>query len=514
MKRYLLFDLDGTLTDPKIGITTCVQYALKDQGIDEPDLDKLEPFIGPPLQQSFEQFYQMDEEHAKQAVAKYRERFSDVGLFENEIYKGIASLLRTLKKKGFHLAVASSKPTVFVEKILEHFKIAQYFEAVVGSELDGRRSAKDEVVKEALSQLAKKAGVKSLPKDEIYMIGDRCFDVQGAKAMGVESVGVSYGYGSVEELMEAHADYVVQSVPELKDLLLREVMPSEEYYPSKLRRIWLVCYPILLFMLIRSIVIVVALQVLNMIKQSMPGTASFWVAQEENGQITALTGNANAFISMLGYIVATLVIWPLASTVIKDTASCHRLNHLRVIPTRKYLAMIPMNLGIVLGMNIILTLVQRYVQSGTYEKVAKNQYSAGILLGLLAYCIVAPIAEETVFRGCVYGYLRRFFGSNKAIFLSALIFGMYHGNWVQGVYACVCGAVFAFLYEYFGGAWVPVLLHVGANVLAYVLAGVVGEESMLLTWPMGIVCILLGGSCLYYIGKKPKRVKIIQAKEQ
>ena len=502
MKKYLLFDLDGTVTDPKIGITTCVQYALQDQGIEEPDLDKLEPFIGPPLQQSFEQFYQMDEEHAKQAVAKYRERFSTVGMYENEIYKGMASLLKTLKKKGFYLAIASSKPTVYVEKILEHFHICQYFDVVVGSELDGRRTKKEEVVEEALKQLASKCKVKNLPKDQIYMIGDRCFDVEGDRAMGVESVGVSYGYGSVEELMEAHADYVVGSVPELKDLLLREV-ETEEYYPSKIRRIWLVCYPILLFMLIRSIVIVVALQILNMIKQSVPSRAeSFWVAGEENGQIIALTGNANAIISMLGYAVATLVIWPIASNVIKDTASCHRLNHLRTIPGRKYLAMIPMNVGLVLGMNIVLTLIQRSVQSSTYEQVAKKQYSAGIWLGLLAYCVVAPIAEEVVFRGSVFGYLRRFFGSKVAICLSALIFGMYHGNWVQGVYALVMGAVFAFLYEYFGTFLVPLGLHIGANILAYVLAGFVGEESILLSWPMGILFLSLGAVSLLFIGYK------------
>ena len=153
MKEYLLFDLDGTLTDPKVGITTCVQYALKSFGIDEPDLDKLEPFIGPPLKDSFMQFYEMNEKDAEAAVEKYRERFKDVGLFENEVYEGIPQMLRILRNKGMHLAVASSKPTVYVERILEHFEIREYFEAVVGSELDGRRVNKDEVVAEALKQL-------------------------------------------------------------------------------------------------------------------------------------------------------------------------------------------------------------------------------------------------------------------------------------------------------------------------------------------------------------------------
>lgn len=212
LKEYLLFDLDGTLTDPKVGICTCVQYALKAFGIDEPDIDKLEPFIGPPLKDSFMQFYRMEEAQAEAAVAKYRERFQDVGLFENEIYDGVPQMLKDLSEKGLHLAVASSKPTVFVERILEHFGIRQYFQVVVGSELDGRRVNKDEVVDEALHQLF---GSHPVQKDKVYMIGDRKFDMEGARALGVESVGVTYGYGGMEELKEAKADYIVQSVEEL-----------------------------------------------------------------------------------------------------------------------------------------------------------------------------------------------------------------------------------------------------------------------------------------------------------
>lgn len=215
--QYLLFDLDGTITDPKVGITTCVQYALEHFGIHEPDNDKLEPFIGPPLQDSFEQFYHMDAETAKQAVAKYRERFQTVGLYENEIYDGMAELLKTLKEGGCRLAVASSKPTVFVKKILEHFDVAQYFDVVVGSELNGSRSKKEEVVQEALRQLDPKEQASSA---QMVMIGDRYFDVQGAKAHHLDSIGVAYGYAAEGELQQAGATFVVDTVEELGRLLL------------------------------------------------------------------------------------------------------------------------------------------------------------------------------------------------------------------------------------------------------------------------------------------------------
>lgn len=216
--QYLLFDLDGTITDPKVGITTCVQYALEHFGIHEPDNDKLEPFIGPPLQDSFEQFYHMDAETAKQAVAKYRERFQTVGLYENEIYDGMADLLKTLKEGGCRLAVASSKPTVFVKKILEHFDVVQYFDVVVGSELDGSRAKKEEVVQEALRQLDPKGQVSS---GQMVMIGDRYFDVQGAKAHHLDSIGVAYGYAAEVELQQAGATFVVDTVQQLKELLTR-----------------------------------------------------------------------------------------------------------------------------------------------------------------------------------------------------------------------------------------------------------------------------------------------------
>lgn len=224
MYQYILFDLDGTLTDPKIGITTCVQYALHKLGIEEPDLDKLEPFIGPPLRDSFRDFYDMDEEKAGQAAAYYRERFSTVGLFENEVYPGIPQMLKELKKDGKKLAIASSKPTVFVKRILEHFEIFQYFDVIVGSELDGTRSRKEEVVEEALRQLLPEneyaglcKGTAALTESNhaVVMVGDRRFDIEGAKEHGIASIGVEYGYAEAGELGQTGADIIVETVEEL-----------------------------------------------------------------------------------------------------------------------------------------------------------------------------------------------------------------------------------------------------------------------------------------------------------
>lgn len=220
MFQYCLFDLDGTLTDPREGITKSVQYALSKKGINEPDLKKLEDFIGPPLRESFAKKYGMSEEEAKEAVAFYRERFAPIGVLENRIYEGIPELLSELSKQGVKIAIASSKPTVFVNKILEHFDIAKYFDVVVGSELDGKRDAKEAVVEEALRQL----GILELPQDKkkkyCAMIGDRKFDMQGAKAHGLTGVGVRFGFAAEGELEAEGADYIAETVEELQQYLL------------------------------------------------------------------------------------------------------------------------------------------------------------------------------------------------------------------------------------------------------------------------------------------------------
>lgn len=219
MFDYCLFDLDGTLTDPREGITKSVQHALRAFGIEEPDLKKLEPFIGPPLKDSFMEFYGFTGEEAERAIAVYRERFAPVGIFENQVYPGIPQMLESLYRRGMRLAVASSKPIGFVKQILAHFDIEKYFDVVVGSELDGTRGTKEEVVEEALGQL----GILTTPVTERHgrcaMTGDRKFDIQGARAYGLTGVGVGFGFAREGELEEAGAEYIAETVAELAEFL-------------------------------------------------------------------------------------------------------------------------------------------------------------------------------------------------------------------------------------------------------------------------------------------------------
>ncbi len=213
-KNHILFDLDGTLTDPGEGIINSLQHSLKHFGI-EGKPETLRKFIGPPLIDSFRDFYGFDKEKALTAIKYYRRHFHDKGVLENYAYPGIDELLQALTERGKKLAVATTKPTVYALQVLEHFELLTYFseELVIGSFLDGRRTDKAELIQTALSLL-------DGDLNSTVMVGDRKFDILGAKKAGITAVGVTYGYGDREELEKAGADVIADSVQDLSQLLL------------------------------------------------------------------------------------------------------------------------------------------------------------------------------------------------------------------------------------------------------------------------------------------------------
>ena len=212
MDETILFDLDGTLTDPKEGITKSVQYALRSFGIDEPNLDKLEIFIGPPLKEMFMEYAHLTDEQGVQAVAKYRERFGPIGILENRVYAGIPELLADLKAAGYKIGLATSKPEIYARQILDRFELMQYFDEVTGSELSGERTKKADVVAEALRRM-------NITAQQATMVGDRKHDVEGAHVCGVKCIGVLFGYGDRAEMEEAGADWICETVEDIRKIL-------------------------------------------------------------------------------------------------------------------------------------------------------------------------------------------------------------------------------------------------------------------------------------------------------
>lgn len=213
-KQYILLDLDGTLTDSAEGILNSFAYALNKYNIHVEDYKDLRKIIGPPLKDSFIKYYDFNEDTAEEAVEQYRVYFKEKGMLENTVYENIDLFLKTLYDNGKTLIVATSKPTIFSKQILEHFNLAKYFKSIIGSNLDGSRMEKSDVIKYALES----NNIVDLSK--VIMIGDRKYDILGAKENNIQSIGVLYGYGSYDELHSNGADYIVRDVKELLALFM------------------------------------------------------------------------------------------------------------------------------------------------------------------------------------------------------------------------------------------------------------------------------------------------------
>ena len=526
-KKYILFDLDGTLTDPKLGICTCVQYALKSFDIDEADLDKLEPFIGPPLKDSFMQYYGLSEEQAIAAIEKYRERFSVTGKFENEVYEGIPQLLSDLKDYGYHLAVASSKPECFVKDIMDHFRIAKYFDVIVGSELDGTRIDKAEVIHEALNQLFHYGKIRT---EQVVMIGDRKFDVEGAKEIGVTSVAVSYGYGSLEELQGANPDYLIESVEGLQHLFMEEAeleikrdegrkreaeqlkeaqiaaaaaqraqyeasvnhaeaSDGPEQKASLYLVFWKLIYPLLLFYcahylfnhLIRSAVYYLSEQSETLYKLLTIENA----ATKE----VSFAVDVAAIMTMISSALVVFIMYKMGA----GEPSLKRGNNPKLkFEGSDWFKWIMIALCMAVGINILFSALG-VLNFADYAKTADGLYSVSFGIGILLYGVFSPIMEELIFRGILFTQGKTLMRPKAAAILSALAFGFFHGNSVQMVYGFILGLVLSYAYHYSGQFIVPVVLHSVVNLVVYVSSTLgmfnVEEGSELFT---GIIILVMG----------------------
>ena len=502
MFRFVLFDLDGTISDSKEGICKSVQYALKAQNIDEPDLDKLEAFIGPPLKYSFMKFYGMDEQTTEAAVKKYRERYATIGLYENELYPGMKEFLQSLKSYGIKLTIASSKPKEYVERILKHFQIAEYFDVVCGSELNGKKVEKADVMREAISKLfhVREESVTDkskniIPWDDILMVGDRKFDVEGAKIFGMKCAGVSYGYAPEGELEEAGADFVTDELDSLHqyitgDKLEIAVQGGRSKFFSSIRILMPVVYEYLL-----SLVLLLSFRVgLDYLIQGP--------LQKKAGWFSIHSSVVAVCFDVVATVVCTVVFYRWYQKEKKRPISqvVRRRRQKRLKRDGGIIACVSVCLALFL--NILFSLLKLTSVSQNYNNVAATQYSVPLLLGFLHYGFIKPLEEELVFRGLVYGRMRKSFSPLVSIPISALIFGAYHGNLVQFVYAFFMGCLLSYIYERYKSLKAPIVVHGSANLVVYLVSSVpvIGE---VVVSPAGcVVSGVLAGSLLIWLGKR------------
>lgn len=216
--KHIFFDLDGTVTEPVQGITNAVIYSLEKFNIKVTDRKSLYKFIGPPLRKSYKEFFNFSDEEAERAVAYYREYYSSWGIVENEIMFGMDKALKRLKEAGCHLYIATSKPEIYAVQILEYLKLADYFDIIAGSLMDGSRDDKKLVIQYLLDRCnTEKEPVKP---ESVVMVGDRKFDILGAAHFGMDNIGVTFGYGDRAEFEECHAMHIVDSAEELAEYIL------------------------------------------------------------------------------------------------------------------------------------------------------------------------------------------------------------------------------------------------------------------------------------------------------
>lgn len=516
MSQVILFDLDGTLTESGEGIINCVQYALEKLGKKEEHPENLQCFIGPPLKEQFMKYAGLSEEEGEKAVVYYRERYTTTGIFENRLYPKIPELLELLKINNKILAVASSKPEVYVKQILEHFQIADYFTAIVGSELDGRRTEKAEVIEEALRRMHLEE-----ERDKVLMVGDRSHDVQGAISCGLQCIGVAYGYGSREELEKAGAVYIADSVEDLGILAspydeettenvesVRNIIPDREKVkkyeipetrklekeekempePAKKKekfrystagQIWRLIYPFLIHYG-ATLLATIALYLVYLI-------------QAGGLQETASAGqrliNSTLYVTLIGDLTAAMILYLFYR---KD--QMHRKEGFS--GTGKAFVWAPpviwfsvIILAIATGqfLNDLINGLHLNDLFTGYSEVSEQAFSGQpVGLMILVVGIIGPICEELMFRGIVFHRLKDWVKPQAAIAISALLFGIYHGNVVQFFYATCMGVMLAVIYDKTGTLWISIVAHIAANLWS--LFGSSFWSSLWQQIPAGMLC--------------------------
>ncbi|MDO4479123.1 MAG: HAD hydrolase-like protein [Lachnospiraceae bacterium] len=475
MWKTVVFDLDGTLTDSGEGIKKSILYALEKMGREPLPDEALNAFVGPPLPDSFRQFAHLEGADVDEAVRLYRERYFDIGIFENEVYPGIENCLKTLKEAGFRLAVASSKPQVMVYQVLEHFGLDGYFDVIVGSELDGTRVKKHEVIEEALARLS------VTDRSEVVYVGDRKFDVNGARQTGLEVIGVLYGYGSYQEMLEHGPDYLAADPDMVLDIIMEKLVhayhkpvPGQDYVPvgeSKWKSIWRVLYPILIDLVIVNGISLLAIPVI-LVGEVFGHNLSTERELYNIFMVTGLIGDV--ILIFLGRWLLKLDEARRLTRPIPQGRLEQKWHGIREWLPRA-LFFIIFFIATAEVANILIDMSGIWAIDPAYQAATRSIFDTNLIIQVMEVGFVGPIAEEMIFRGLVFRRIRDYRGPKTAILLSAALFGLYHGNVTQGIFAFALGVVMAWAYEESGDIRMSVMMHVANNLLATALTAFANE---------------------------------------
>lgn len=491
MWKTVLFDLDGTLTDSAEGITKCVQHALVQLGHEAPELEDLTCFVGPPLKEMFMEYAGLSEEDGEKAVALYRERYVPTGMFENHLYPRIIKMLELFEKEGITMAVASSKPEVYVKQILEHFGIDDYFKVIVGSELGGTRVQKKDVVEEAVRRLKMENH-----KDQIVLIGDTKYDVEGAKEAGIQCIAVTYGYGTLEEIEASDPIYIAESVSDVAECVLSQHKKKVEKRETVGYKLWRIIYPVLLHLGFSSLIAYAALFGILLSQFLRDGIMDIWDAYE------TVTAQNNILTAISCIVLIPVSLWFFRKDEWKrqDQGIRNRLMTASKFGPKRILLVAVFFILYSVLLNQLIAWSGLHALFPTYSEIATGLFESNvIIITYVSVVLLAPVSEELIYRGLVYRRIRDYLGVKNAIIISALIFGLIHGNAVQFIFAFAIGLAMAAVYERYRTIWAPIAAHMAVNAFSCVgevaQLNILPESDMiavLLFAAEGIVVVILG----------------------
>ena len=491
MWRTVFFDLDGTLTDSGEGIVRCVQYALDREFGIKADRRDLRSFVGPPLREQFIRYANLTPEQADRAIERYRERYRAVGIYESSVYPGIPEMLAELRRAGLRIVLVSTKPTEYCREILGRTGIAQYFHYVIGNDMNIPVAGMRDAIEKAVRIIG------DVNRNEIVMVGDRRYDVIGAKQCGVGSMGVSYGYGPRGELEYEWPDCIVDNPTELRNVLVGQLRAGTQVgYPSgggsldptavgeavkksrgrrlgdAIYKVWRIVYPILLHLGISTVVvsglIIFAAVIEGLV--SLPGGMS--VYDLVNDQMVLLTGIADA------------VVVPVAWLFLRADEKKRKAGRREICSLKRnkmgivqILLIALLAIGIAQAVNFLIALIP--YEDAVYEETSEQMfYQTGLIMQLAVIGVIGPISEELIFRGLVFRRIRDYGGFLPAALISGLVFGVYHGNITQGIFATIMGILFAMIYEHYGTIWAPIAAHIANNILATLMNAVIDRLDL------------------------------------
>ncbi|MBQ0058532.1 MAG: HAD-IA family hydrolase [Lachnospiraceae bacterium] len=497
MWTTVIFDLDGTLTASGEGIRNAVAYALEKMGLPVPPEDELNQFIGPPLTVSFQNRYGLTPEESIPGVNLFREYYNARGIYENEPYAGVDQCLKDLKDAGFKMGIASSKPHSMVVKVLKYFGLYEYFSFIQGApEDESEHGEKAQILAQVLADLN-----DEVPKDQIVYVGDRIYDIEGAHANDLKVIGVSYGYGGFDELARCGADRIVSSPMMLSRLLIEQLNDSasdsktedntsesgitefqsyQEYHQIQPIRqdklplkVWRVFYPMILYLVISNIFAVgvsLVFSVIGAILGASPDVVNDFLT--------------HGMVAMQG--LAGLITLPFLILFIKRDEARRSMGYYPrgvfkeiAIKPQWIIAGIIMiligNKGI--GNVIEYTGITQVDQA--FQEASEYLFNGPIVLQILVICFFGPVVEELIFRGLIYRRLKDYMGMWPAIWLTPLIFAVYHMNLSQGIFAFLLGMCMTAMYEKTGKLWVSILLHITNNFVAVVFTEILDSIPIL-----------------------------------